>query len=281
VKISAPPKWRELFVVVILLASPVSAQNQAENPQAPPAQPPTAGQPQPPADGQGGADSNPLKVVLLQLRNEYYHLNDGNWQNALLIRSDKVVLKKGRWGGKLGVMTRVDIPIMTAEIDSATHAGLGDVYGQFTEVPFLTPQFGLFAGTGLSVPSATYKTLGTGKWTIAPLGGPVYFFGRRRGLAFIKVQEYLSFAGDSTRPDIKYLLVTPLVMWNFNRMTWMEFLEESHTDHLNSNSTWFKAGIKLGHMFNRKVGAWVMPEVLWGESRPGNFNLKFSLVWNR
>jgi hypothetical protein len=279
-KFSAQLNWRWILVVLMLLVRHASAQNPPENAPAPPAQPPATGQAQPPVPSQGAADSNPLQVVLLQLRNEYYNLHDGNWQNAIIVRSDKAVLKKSRWGGKLGVLSRIDIPIMTAEIGSSTHGGLGDLYGQFLEVPFLTPQFGLFVGTGLMVPSATYKTLGTGKWTIAPLGGPVYFFGRRRGLAFIKIQEFLSFAGPSTRPDIRYLLVTPLVMWHFSRMTWVEFQEESRTDHLNSNATWGKAGVKLGHMFNRKFGAWVMPEVLWGGARPGNFNLKFSLVWN-
>jgi hypothetical protein len=277
---SARRVWGWGLVVLLLLAATVSAQDTPQTPPTPPAQQPASGQVQAPASDQGGADSNPLGVVLLQLRNEYYQLSNGNWEDAFIIRSDRAFLRRNRWGGKVGILTRFDLPFVTAQIGSSTHAGLGDLYGQVTHVPFLTPQFGLFWGGGLSIPSATYKTLGSGKWEVAPLGGPVYFFGRRRGLAFIKIQEFISFAGDSTRPDIRYLLVTPLVMWHFSRMTWMEFQEESHTDQLSSNSTWYKGGVKLGHMFNRKFGAWVMPEVLWGGSRPGNFNLKFSLVWN-
>ena len=269
------------LVMLLLMATSVSGQNPPQNSPAPPAQQPPPGQPQAPASDQGGTDSNPLGVVLLQFRNEYYRLSDGNWSDALLLRSDKALLKKNRWGGKVGVLTRFDLPIVTAQVGSSTHAGLGDLYGQFTHVPFLTPRFALFFGSGLSIPSATYRTLGSGKWTVAPFGGPVYFFGNRRGFAFIKFQEFISFAGNSNRPDVKYALVTPTLIWHFDRKRWLLVQEESRTDWAGSNTTWYKAGAQVGHMFNRKLGAWVMPEVLWGESRPGNFNLKFSLVWNR
>lgn len=275
--------WR-LVMLLLLLTASVSAQDTSQTPQTPPTsatQQSPAGQQPAPAPVEGGADSNPLGVVLLQFRNEFYHLSNGNWEDAFLLRSDRVFLKKNRWGGKLGIMTRFDAPFVTAQIGSSTHAGLGDIYGQFTYVPFLTPIFALFLGSGLSIPSATYKTLGTGKWAVAPLGGPAWFFGRRRGLAFIKFQEFTSFAGNSDRQEVRYLLITPTFMWHVNRKTWLMFLEESHTDWMSSNSTWYKAGVQLGHMFNRKLGAWVMPEVHWGESRPGRFDLKFSLVWNR
>jgi hypothetical protein len=155
---------RWLFVILLLLAGTISAQN-------PPQTPSTKSQPQQgsghaAASVEGASDSNPLGVVLLQFRNEYYNLNDGNWTNALIIRSDRVFLKKNNLGGKLGILTRFDLPIVAADIGSSTHAGLGDLYGQFTYVLYLTPKFGLFLGSGASEPSATYKTLGTGKWTI-------------------------------------------------------------------------------------------------------------------
>lgn len=282
VETSALRIWAWSAVVLVLLARAISAQNPPQNPPGPPAQQqPSSGQPQAPASGEGGADSNPLEVVLLQLRNEYYNLNNGNWADVLVLRSDRAFLKKRKWAHRVGILTRFDFPIVTAHIGSSTHAGLGDLYGQFAYVPFLTPRFALFAGSGASIPTATYRTLGTGKWSIAPLGGPAYFFGRRRGFAFIRFQEYISFAGNSNRPDVNYVQVTPTVMWRFNRKNWLLAQEESHTDLASSQGTWYKAGVQVGHMFNRKVGAWVMPEVLWGEPRPGNFNLKFSLVWNR
>lgn len=90
--------WGWGLVVLLLLATTLSAQNPPQNPPAPPAQQSPPGQPQVSASGQGGADSNPLEVVLLQVRNEYYSLNNGNWGDALIIRSDRAFLRKNRWG---------------------------------------------------------------------------------------------------------------------------------------------------------------------------------------
>jgi hypothetical protein len=271
----------QVQAALLLLAASALAQNPPQSSPVPSAQQQTPEEKVAQLAEEGGADSNPLEVVYLQLRNEYYNLNNGNWTNASIVRSDKVFLRKNRWGGKLGILTRFDLPIITQQIGSVTHSGLGDIYAQSTYVPLLTRRFAFFVGTGLMAPTATYRQLGSGKWTAAPFTGPLYFFGRRQGLAFVKVQDFSSFAGNSKRPDVKYLLVTPTLLWNFTHRDWVLVQEESNTAFTKSGGTWFKAGLQVGHMFNRKFGVWIMPEVLWGEPRPGNFNLKASFVWNR
>ncbi len=306
VETSALRVWRWCAVVLLLLATTVFAQSPPQNPPTPPAQQPPPAAPQTPDLEMEGADSDPLRVTLLQVRNEYYKLSNGNWQDALIIRSDRAFLRTSRWGGKVGLLTRFDIPIVTAhlptgvtllpgfrlalrlgipnarvQVNSSTHAGLGDVYGQFIVAPLLTRRFALFFGSGVSIPSATYRTLGLGKWTAAPLGGPLCYFGRGRGFALIKFQDFTSFAGNSNRPPVRYVLVTPTVLWAFHPPMWVLVREESHTDLTSPTGTWYTAGLQVGRVFNGKVAAWITPEVLWGPQRPGNFNLKISFAWKR
>jgi hypothetical protein len=227
-----------------------------------------------------GADSDPVKVVLFNLRNEFMDLNGGNWINATILRSDRAVLRNNGVVGKLGVLSRFDLPINVAEVSSSTHAGLGDLYAQAFLFPFLTQHFALFAGTGMLFPTATDDALGAGKWTVAPLAGPLLFFDQRRGLAYLKIQDYISFAGDSGRRDVNYLLITPTLIWRFIPGWWTLLQEESRIDFVDGTRAWYKAGVQMGHMFTKKFGFWFQPEILWGASRPGDYNLKCSLVWN-
>jgi hypothetical protein len=69
----------------LLLATTAFAQNPLQDPAVAP-----AAQESP----EGGADSNPLEVVLLQLRGEYYNMNNGIWPEKLMVRSDRAFLKR-------------------------------------------------------------------------------------------------------------------------------------------------------------------------------------------
>jgi hypothetical protein len=227
-----------------------------------------------------GEDSNPVQVVYFQVRSEYADLNGDNWVEAVIIRSDKAILRKSRFGGKIGVLTRFDLPLVTAKVGTATHAGLGDLYLQVVHAPILNRRGAFFFGSGLSVPTATHKTLGTGKWSLAPLIGPLVFFGHGN-FAFLKFQQFFSVAGPSSRRSVNYLLVTPVVLWRLPRKSWVQLSAESRTEFNNANRTWYKAGVQLGRAFTNKIAASVQPEFLFGANRPGTFNLKLSLVLNR
>ena len=181
-----------LQVAVLLLWTAIAAAQTPPSAQNAPAQIPAE-------EPNEGADSNPLQVVLFNIRSEYSNLNDGNWSEALIARSDKAFLRTKKYGGKRGILTRFDFPIVTVKVASSTHAGLGDLYGQFTYVPFLTRRFALFLGSGLVLPTATYQTLGSGKWTVAPLGGPMYFFGRK-GFAYLSFRSMFPLLGTHRAP---------------------------------------------------------------------------------
>lgn len=79
------------------------------------------------------------------------------------------------------------------------------------------------------------------------LAGLALLFGHRRGFAFAKVQEYISFAGDSRRPDVNFLLVTPTLLWHFSavalsRKSRVLVREKSSTDLSRSDGLGTKRG---------------------------------------
>ncbi len=270
-------KRRSVFtgaILMLALSMCALAQTQAGGAQ-------TGGDPQQrPAQSEEAADSNPMQVVFMQIRSEYTNLNGDNWTDALILRSDRVLLKHNRYGGKVGLLTRFDIPLVTAKIGSSTHTGLGDIYIQALQLPLLHRRLGFFVGGGVSIPTATYQTLGTGKWTIGPIAGPLINF-KPGHFAFVKVQYGASIAGPSTRRALNFLEVTPLMSWRLPHHRWVLVTAESHTDFKNSNRTWFKGGVQVGRVFSKKVAAWIEPNVFWGGTRPGSFTVRLGIVKNR
>ena len=225
------------------------------------------------------SESNPTQSVFLSIRNEYFNLADGNWVNALIVRSDKVFFKKNRrLGGKAGILTRFDFPIATAQVGGATQAGLGDLYTQFVYVPWLTPRFALAMGSGFTLPTATHSTLGSGKWQAAPVVAPVWFFPERKGYFLVKLQNFVSFAGAGSRPDVNYLLTTPTVFYRFHRRWWVLLDTEAKTNWERDHRVSFRSGIQVGHAVSPRIALFVKNEAPWGEHREGDWALKVGMI---
>jgi hypothetical protein len=94
----------------------------------------------------------------------------------------------------------------------------------------------------------------------------------------MKFQDYYSFAGSSSRPDIHYFQFTPTLLYRIDRKNWIMIDTEMKTNWLQDNRTVFRSGIQLGRMFNRKVGFWIKPEIPWGNNRDLDWVLKFTMV---
>ena len=229
----------------------------------------------------GGADTDPTKPVLFSLRNEFYRLRGDAWQNVFLVRADALLIGKTELPGHArGIILRADVPIPTLHNGTNTHTGLGDLYGQALVVPHLSRPFTVALGTGLGVPTATSQTLGSGKWVLAPAIVPVWFF-PKRGFAFVKFQDWFSFAGHAARPSVHYLTVTPALLWRVSRRSWTLVDAESRTDWQNGARTWAKAGVLAGTMLSPRNGVTLKLEVPFGASRPGDWTLKAVLFRTR
>jgi hypothetical protein len=226
-------------------------------------------------------DSNPTRAVLFSIRPEFYAPAPSVSQGALIFRYDQATLRQRRWlPGQRGVILRFELPVSYTHVGgTAQQAGLGDGYAQLLLAPYFTRRFAFVVGSGLQVPTASDRLLGSGKWIVAPAVGPLWFFAGR-GLLFIKLQNLSSIGGDSTRPDVNFLLITPTFLYGFKPRWWLLADTETRTNWLLDGRTGVKSGLQVGHVFAPQFGAWVKPEMWWGPNQNG-WNLKFGLVWYR
>jgi hypothetical protein len=233
----------------------------------PPASAPTATE---------GADSDPTRPVVWSLREEYYDLQQG-WRNAFLFRVDRAFLSNHPGAvGKRGVLTRLDLPVVARRTNETT-GGLGDIYAQALVVPYLTKQFALAGGSGISLPTATDRRLGSGKLAVAPAALPIWFI-PDRGFALLKLQDFISVAGDRDSPDFHYMTITPLLLWRFTGTPyWMHLEAEAQTDWKNQRHTGYKAGFLFGRMTRDRLGAWIKVEAGIGPYRTADVAIKTSV----
>jgi hypothetical protein len=237
----------------------------------------SAGPPQADALEALGADTDPTKPVFFSIRDEHYDLPDDRWQNLALLRMDAVLGAAQPGGRPRGVILRGDLPLASFGDERGTMTGLGDLYGQVLFFPGLFPGFSsrllVGVGTGLVLPTATDDVLGRGKWIAAPAITPVWLF-PQRGLAYVKVQDWISFAGDGERPDVHYLTVTPTLLWRLSPRWWTLVDAESTSDWELGGQTSFRVGLLFGRMLSPRHGLSLKAELPFGGHRQTDWTLK-------
>jgi len=222
---------------------------------------------------------DPTRAVFFSIRSEYFNLRGDDWIYASIFRSDRALLReRRRLGGKVGLLTRFDLPVVAAGVASRTQFGLGDLYAQVVHVPWLTRRFGLAMGAGVTFPTATDSTLGLGKWQFAPVVAPIWFFPGRTGFVLLRLHEHVSFAGDPARPEVNYLQIVPTVMYNFTKGWWVLFDTEARTDWEDQHRVSFRSGVELGHVVVKRMGLAVKPEIAWGADRREDWALRVILT---
>lgn len=142
---------------------------------------------------------------------------------------------------------------MTVHDGIDTRSGLGDLYAQVLVIPKFNKSYTFAWGTGMVFPTAT-NSVGSDKWQLAPAVAPILFFGRLKGFALIKFQNFVSVAGEDDRPDINYFLVTPTSLRRISRSWWIVVDSESKIDWERDNRTSFKSGLQVGKMMSPRVG---------------------------
>ena len=208
-----------------------------------------------------GTDNDPTRPVFFSLRPEYSDLGDAR-KFALIFRYDTAIVRSKT----IGAILRVEVPVTAVRAGAESAGGIGDVYAQILVPWFLTRRFALAAGAGIVVPTADSPDVGGGRWTITPIVAPVWRV--PRGLFYVKVQQF---------PDS--LLVTPTFIHVISRDWWVTADSESSTNVMPRGRTDLKSGVQLGRIVARGLGAWIKPEIWWGPTSEGRWNLKFGLVW--
>ena len=228
--------------------------------------------PQPTREGLSEAD--PTRPVLWTFRNEYRDLKNGDWADVLLLRHDRFFFRnlKIKGGGK-GFVTRFDVPISIVNRGTTTKAGLGDIYTQALFIPRISRKFVFSVGSGLTLPTATDDLLGQGKVIIAPVVAPLWYMAKRRRLFTLRVQQFVSVAGRSSRPDVNYTIVDPFVGWSLGRRSWVFANTELKWDWRSKRGSGI-TGVQVGKMISEHYGISFKPEIPWGPGRLGGFNIK-------
>ena len=221
-----------------------------------------------------GADDDPTRAVFFSVREEYRNLVNGTWNNRIVLRKDAVVLKGKRVGGRTGYLLRTDVPITTTNLGSDSHMGLGDIYAQALYVPYLSRKFAFVTGTGIVLPTATHKSLGLGKWQIAPVAVPVWFLPQKKGYFLVKFQDFISIAGVGDRPDVHALFINPTLSYIPARRWLVQADAESRTNWKNNNRTDFRVGFGGGRVISRRLFLGLKFEVPVGANRSGDWTIK-------
>lgn len=228
---------------------------------------------------EAAVDDNPTRAVFFSVREEYRNLTNGAWNNRLIFRKDKVVLKGQRLGGRTGFLLRTDIPLTTTHLGSETHTGLGDIYGQALYIPYVSRKFAFVAGTGVVLPTATHKTLGFGKWQLAPLVVPVWFLSKGKGFFYVKVQDFFSIAGVRDRPDLNALFVNPTLNYIPGNRWLVQAEVETRTNWKNNNRTDLRVGFGAGKVLTHRYFLGAKCEVPIGATRSGDWTIKVTNIF--
>lgn len=234
-----------------------------------------------PEEPEPGVDDDPTRAVFFSVREEYRNLRNEAWNNRIVLRKDAIVLKGKRGGGRTGFLLRTDVPITTTHLGSETHTGLGDIYGQALYIPYLSRKFALVTGTGIVLPTATHKTLGLGKWQVAPLAVPVWFLPRKKGLFLVKFQDYISIGGVGDRPGVHALFVNPTLNYIPARRWLVQADVESRTNWKNDSRTDFRVGFGAGRVMTSRLFLGIKCEVPMGPTRPVDWTFKVINIFYR
>jgi hypothetical protein len=178
---------------------------------------------------------------------------------------------------------RMRLPFVGNDVTGANEYGVGDINLKANWVPFINSKVGVMLGSEFSFNTATSRTLGTGKNTIAPLGVLVFFL--NDGWLFAPAYQHtVSYAGDSTRSNIKLGAADfYLVKLTKSKHNWFILDPTIIDDYQNnrvSGTFEFEAGQIVGRMMGGIGSIYIRPGVGLGTNRIYNWNLEvgFKLI---
>ncbi|MCX6914141.1 MAG: hypothetical protein NT167_13995 [Verrucomicrobia bacterium] len=140
-------------------------------------------------------------------------------------------------------------------------------------------------GPAMVFPSASSTQLGQGKWQVGPAVALIYT-GIENLTAGAVVQNPISFAGDSSRPPVNALSLTPTLTYNLPQGWFAGYSDFEWTfDWKNGGSGTIPLGLQAGRVFKfGKVPVSLSLEGAWMAVRPDNapewlVALEFSVIF--
>jgi hypothetical protein len=227
-------------------------------------------------------DLDPTRLVFFNLRLIHAELGDDARSDILLLRRDLALRRPKRWGpGDRVALLRFDLPAGRVRLGGEEREGLGDLYAQALRVHRFSDSFVLNYGPAFHLPTATDDALGTGKWQATPTLVPTWQLPKLRGLAYVRIQDSFSFAGDEERADIHHLIVNGSFAKMLTRRTFFLLETEAVVDWEDEGRINWKSGLTWGGLVRRGRVGWLKLVVPWGEQRRGEWLLTASIVLRR
>lgn len=228
-------------------------------------------------------------VNQLSIRNYYFNYKHGEFRDNVILRIEEKA--------HAGLELAAELPFSTAYRRGRHYYGSGDSYVETLYTPWKNSRYGLTMGAGMVIPTGSSSMLGSGKWQLAPILTPLFYpLGDERLLAYLELRDFISVASvgqfnfvsaagdapfsESAGSQINYLEIRPVIRYTFADQ-WYLYSEPFFTvvDWEKGNRLSYRSALRLGHMFNPRVGAWIQPEIPFGSDRTGTFNLKVSLFF--
>ena len=237
--------------LVLLSATVVGAQSPASSPQAPAAQKPPPGSQSGKPDARELANqvNNPAApVTLIQFRNLLLPSVEGTdgATNAFEIQP---VLPLGPFASFPHLqLLKITLPFPSLP-SPVSAAGVGDL--QVFDLVAIKESWGQWGfGPALVFPTASDRALGAGKWQAGPAVALIYT--RIKNLTAGAVfQNPMSFAGDSDRPGVNALIITPAVTYNL-KDGWFAGLSDYdwEFDWKHGGDATVPLGVQVGRVFH-------------------------------
>jgi hypothetical protein len=202
--------------------------------------------------------SNPADLITrVELKYQFQNFAGGYLHGVPVIRGDYAFTPT--------VAFRMDLPILTFDSKtpgSPSQTGIGDIVTSMTFVKIFSKRFvGAFVPR-IDFPTASYATLGSGKYSFKPtLAGITPL---APGLLFAGVAEYrVSFAGKQNRADINELSLKPILLKSFLKGPLKGYYVnpklEVIVDFETNNRTTTQLGAEFGKALNKNVVIFAIP----------------------
>src|SRR5262245_44838115 len=189
-------------------------------------------------------------------------------------------------------LIKITLPIASVP-SPVNRSGLGDL--QFFDLVSIKQSWGRWGfGPALVFPTATARALGAGKWQAGPSFALIYTKAENWTIGAI-LQNPISFAGDSSRPGVNNLIITPTATYNFPKYLipgrwpngWFAGLSDYNItfDWENGGAATIPLGFQFGRVFHvNKQALSLSAEAGVTAKRPDNVRnpgliLGFELDW--
>lgn len=217
--------------------------------------------------------SNPAELITrIEMKYQFQNFGSGYLHSIPIIRGDYAFTK--------AVSVRMDLPILSFDPKASgakTETGIGDIVTSMTFVKMFSKKFvGAFVPR-IDFPTASYASLGSGKYSFKPLIAGVTPLGK--GLGLVGVLEYrVSFAGKANRADIHELSIKSILLKSFTSGSMKGFYinpkAEVIVDFETNNRTTVQAGAEFGKAINKNLVMFAVPTVHVAGTKKESFKLE-------